>query len=202
MLRILSRKMRPGSIAALFCLMQVGRAPAGSVTVPIVGTGATGTYNCTSSSVVFNTTLGTAQFGSVTEYGTVYSGYTVFDFSGNVTIGPGQLVTAVGANPVILLSTGNINVDGTINVSGAAGAAGDIGNVGQGGGGGGAGGAGGSVVLAAQGTVSVESKGQILANGGNGGAEKEGCPRDDRLTRGRAGRHGRSRRRRRGFRSG
>lgn len=103
---------------------------------PITGTGATGMFT-PSSSVIFNTTAGTVNMGGTVLQGTIGSDGTVFDFSNSVTFRPGDSITATGGRPLIILSTGNIAIGSSIDISGSPGNPGTNGPVGAGAGGGG-----------------------------------------------------------------
>ncbi|HKH45009.1 MAG TPA: hypothetical protein VKM72_10140 [Thermoanaerobaculia bacterium] len=109
----------------------------------------------------------------------------VFDFE-SLHVAPGARLQARGDWPLILTSSGDLVVDGVIDVSGVAGLPG---LKGAGGGGGGA------VALFAEGKVRVGPAGQILAQGGDGGlsvaaARRRIVQRDNENDIGRGGKGG------------
>lgn len=120
------------------------------------GTGANGPFQPTSGTITLVTD------GLDTTYGG-FDG--VFDFS-VIDIPAGVTVRASGSNPLVLRSTGDATIDGTIDVSGANGSAGTMTAAGGGGAttaGGTAGGSGGSIVSG------IAIDGEDATRGGRGG---------------------------------
>jgi hypothetical protein len=166
-------------LAAALAVLLVA-APAGAATLPFAISGSDGPLNLSPlEDAVFNTDTGTYTIGGNTQsypgtaitmsYGGANLQTMVWDFN-SINVGTGCVVTAIGSRPLTLLSAGNVNIAGQIDVSGTPGGTGQIGAVDSGGGGGGGGGAGGALAIFTNGSqFQITTTGSILANGALGG---------------------------------
>ncbi len=155
--------------------------------IPVTSTGALGTLDVTSGSLVFDTDFtdpsagGTYSIDGMTQTGSarivtlpatekygvdpsLIPNVYVYDFS-NISIGPAVSISVIGAAPLILLSSGSALLDGSLSLVGAPGANGGIGA------GGGGGGGGGSFSVFA--TDSLVFGGVINVSGGDGGLSNQ-----------------------------